>query len=123
MKKLTVALAAVVVAVSTTASFAEWTKIGPGPNYEFANARCNLMAMNRGGGEFVMGSEAFVTGYAIGSAIGGIIENAMLHGWKDIRTPKGVRTVVTKSGKVRKVGPTKTYGTGAICQTNPRACE
>jgi hypothetical protein len=130
MKKLTLALAAVTVVASTTASLAEWTKIGPGPSYDVAEAQCSLMAMGGQSGTIAFGSPGFVAGAAIGSAIGNAIRMSIakekcmtINGWKNIRAQKGIRTVVTRNGKVKKVGPTKTYATGAICQRNPSACE
>jgi hypothetical protein len=134
MNKLILALAAVAVAASTTASRAEWTKIGPGPSYDVAEAQCSLMAMGAERGTFVFGSPAFVAGASIGSAIGNAIRTSIvkekcltINGWKNIRTaPK--RTVVTKDKDGKKVitrvaGKSKTYATGAICQRNPKACE
>jgi hypothetical protein len=130
MTKLILALAAVAVAASTTASRAEWTKIGSGPSYDVAEAQCALMAMGAERGTIAFGSPAFVAGAAIGSAIGNAIRTSIvkekcmtIYGWKNIRAAKGVRTIVTKSGKVKKVGPSKTYATGQICQRDPSACE
>ena len=68
MKKLTLALAAVVIAASTTASIAKWTKIGPGPSYD-AEAQSSLKAMGAKTGTFAFGSPSFVVGAAIGCAI------------------------------------------------------
>ena len=119
MKKITLALAAAAVAASTTASLAEWTKIGPGPSYDIAEAQCSLMAMGSGSGFVAMGSTEFVAGAAIGNAIGNAIQASIvkqkcmtIQGWKFVRAPKGFKTVVDRrTGQVKKVAPTKSYGT------------
>ena len=131
MKKLTLVLAAVVVAASTTSSLADWTKIGPGPSYDVAEAQCSLMAMGAQSDYVAMRSPSFVAGAAIGNAIGNAIQMSIvkdkcmtIQGWKFVRTPKGYKTVVDKkTGQVKKVKPTKAFGTAEICLRRPSACE
>jgi hypothetical protein len=121
-------LAAAALAASTTASLAEWTKIGPGPNFEIAEAQCNLMAMGAERGHIAYGSPSFVAGAAVGSAIGNsmrrsyVRKNCMvLQGWKDV--PIKGQPVAANPARIGKVKPVRAgKSMGAMCAKRPQDC-
>jgi hypothetical protein len=101
---------AVLAATMSASEAGQWTKIGPGPTYDYAEAYCNLAAMGSQPGHFVMGSPGFVAGAAIGAAIGGAIRNAIfkqncmvLQGWKwmDVAAAPGKPGVRVHAAKLR----------------------
>jgi hypothetical protein len=65
-----------------------YVRIGPGPELAYAEAQCNILAMNTGRGVIAWGSPNYVAGAQIGNAIGNAIraeefkKNCMvMEGW------------------------------------------
>ncbi|RCW82022.1 hypothetical protein [Phyllobacterium bourgognense] len=125
-----IGVAAVILAMGTTASMAQnqWTKIGNGPTYEMADAQCNLMAMGAQQGQFAMGSASFVAGAAIGNAIGNAIRVAYvkkqcmtMQGWKWM--PVEATKVAVVNGKKVAVRNPNGKKTAEICVRNPASCQ
>ena len=104
MKKLILAALVSIVIPFPALAANEWQKIGQGPSFEIAEARCEIAAMGVGDGYMAIGDPDFVAGAALGNAIGNAIQQHQfkkhcmtLQGWKFVyRTGP---TAKTKLGK------------------------
>lgn len=97
MKRAIIAvLAASALAGCQSSARMRWERIGPGPEFVQAEARCNIMAMGVGTSTVAVGSPGYVAGAMIGGAIATGIQqeqfkqNCMvLQGWKKVPDVKG----------------------------------
>lgn len=71
-----------------------YTRIGPGPTMEYAQAQCQMYAPMVDQGYIAFGSSSYVAGAAIGNAIGNAVREdqfikqcMVLQGWKRIPLP------------------------------------
>ncbi len=78
-----------------------YTRIGPGPELEYALAKCEIGATSTEQGMFAMGSAGYVFGAQLGNAIGNEIRRQefikrcmVLHGWH-----QGVATAAGRGGR------------------------
>lgn len=92
MKTYLLAATFVILAATSTQAAWKYVRIGDGPDFEYAKAKCELLSMGIGSNYVVWGSPGYVAGYSIGTALGDAIRQSMfierclvLHGWKKVR--------------------------------------
>ena len=85
---------------------ADYTRIGYGPSFDMAYARCDQRASGVGTGYLAIGSPAFVAGAALGNAIDNAVaqdryrRNCLaMYGWKRGPRGKGTTAAAAKPGR------------------------
>lgn len=83
-----------------TTGSTQWVKYGPGPDYDYAKAKCEIGAMGVEQGVVAWGSPGYVLGAQLGNAIGNEIRKAeftdrcmVMHGWKRMQVQPGTTGV------------------------------
>lgn len=108
-----------------TTGSTQWVKYGPGPDYDYAKAKCEIGAMGVEQGVVAWGSPGYVLGAQLGNAIGNEIRKAeftdrcmVMHGWKRMQVQPGA-TVAQQPVPTYSANYPKTSGRAAFDPGRP----